>query len=438
MGTTTALNLDKKLLETIGDYKDITVTTAIAANTSLISTDLGQYRSTNDFFNGYWVFVNDYANAGVSRFVDDDDGVDTLLLRGGNLTTDGANIATFRLSKYSWANRLLSMNQAITEVFPNVHIPVDDTSIVAGSALPDGSFEDWSSSTALTYYSASNATLAKTSTVASVRGTKGSYSAKVTASAGNGYIYISSDDFPRLLDLAGCMVSFRAWAAPQTTNDATLVIYTIKADGTTQTLTSSTACPAGKFSLLELKDQTINDDLTKIEFRFKVTTNGQYCYFDSSRTIGGTVNSYVLPSRLEEGNISEVLYQDASSEEYPCDNINPADWSPVKWFDIDGDNGVQYLNTHLLPAECRIRLIGKKPLEQLSAYTDTISTSDVGLLRLLSLYSAYRLYNNSAEQASGSDIDKYRGLAGSFLSQYMRLSGHRMVSRPAMLNQPRY
>jgi len=439
MGTSTLLVLDQKLLQTIGDYKSMAVTTAIAANTSLISTTLQQYRSTADYFNGYWAYIEDYANIGVSRYISDDDGTSTLTVLGANLTTDNADKATVRLSKHAWDDRVLAINQALPEIYPSVHIPIDNTNLITGCILPDSSFEEWSSATALSWYTASNITLARTNTAGVIRGIKGTYSAKCSATAGNGYIYLSSNSYPKLLDLAGQTVDFRCWAYPEVANDASIEIYTVKADGTAQTLTSTTTNPATKWTLIELNDQAINEDIVQIDIRFKVTTNAKYVYFDSAYLQGITLNDYLLPSGLESGGLNQVYIQSSAIRDYAYDDINTYVWTPCYDWQVISDGSNSYLKfDHVYPDGYRIRLIGSKPLEALTTYSDTISTSDTRYLQLVSNYAAYRLYSNAASSATGSDRDRLNTEAGRYLYNYQRLSHLKMAQPSIQLRVPRY
>ena len=442
MGTSTLLSLDQKLLETMGDYKSNAVTTAIAASALLVSTNFQKYRATADYFNGYWAYIVDLANAGISRYVSDDDGTSTLTVLGANLASDGANLATVRLSKFAWEDRVLAINQALPEIYPAVYVPIDNTNLVTGNILPDSSFEEWTSTSALSWYTATNITLLKTSTAANVRGIKGTYSAKCTASAGNGYVYISSDSYPKLLDLAGQTINFRSWAYPEVANDAYLVIYTIKADGTAQTLTSTTTSPAGKWSLLELNGQTINEDIVKIEFRFGVTTNAKYVYYDSAVVTGGAVvNEYLLPSGLESGGVNQVYIGmgGGNTSDYSYDDIASFIWQPNYNWEIVNDGSNSYLKfDSMLAGDCRIRLIGSKPLEALTASTDTISTNDTRYLQLVSNYAAYRLYSNASSTTSGSDKDKFNNEANRYLSNYYRLAHLKMTQKPVQLKVPNY
>ena len=66
--------------------------------------------------------------------------------------------------------------------YPHIHEKIWDESMVSGNWLKDGSFEIWTSSSALTYWTVATSTIAKTSTAGYVR--HGTYSVKLSGSAG--------------------------------------------------------------------------------------------------------------------------------------------------------------------------------------------------------------------------------------------------------------
>jgi hypothetical protein len=432
---TTLLTLDENLLRTIGDYRSMAVTTAIAASTSVVSTHFEPYRSTADYFNGYWIYVTDKANAGDSRYVSDDDGTDTLTVLGANFTSDGANLATVLLSKFQWQNRVDAINQAISEVYPSLYKEIDDTSLISGNILPDGSFEDWATSATLTWYTASNTTLEKTTTNGLYRGQYGSTSAKSTASAASGYFYVASNSSP-VFDVNNQTITFRAWAYPQTANDAKLVIYVTKTDGTTVTTTSTTTSTAAQWTLIEIEDYTIPSNTYSIQFRFVTTTNGQYVYWDSARVTGIQNSSYVLPYPLIDGSVSQVYIQTSSSNsENPCDDVAPVNWRPIVSWDVNSDNGIQYIELpSSIPSNYAVRLIGKAPYAEMDSASDTINLTNPTSIRLLSTYAAYRLYSNASSTASGSDRDKCEQEANRYLNNYYRLAHLKQSQKPVQLN----
>ena len=372
INTTTLLALEELFSESIGDWLEFDTTTNITTNTSIVSTTLNQYDDgENDHFNNWWVYITEGNNVGVHRKISD------YATSGGILTVYGANLSaeagavTCRLHRYNRDTKVNAINRAIERIYPALHKKLDDMTLITDNALPDGSFESWSSTTALTHYTASAITFAQTSTGGLVR--NGTYSVKATAGATDDYYYISSDSYPRLLDLMGRTINFKCWAYPEVADDTTIVIYTLQADGTAQTLTSTTSCPAGQWTLIELESQALNDDLVEIQFRFYVATDTKYAYFDDARVIGRSIREYLLPDDFVLGHVSQVLVQTSGYSDEPCDDLLPVhwDWQNHSIYN-DGTNVFLRLKEYNTSAH-RIRLRGYKPLETLSADTDTIT-----------------------------------------------------------------
>ncbi len=431
--TTTLLELDERLCRETGDFIQATATTAINADLEITSTTLRNHdHGRDDYFANWWVYIEDKANLGVSRLVQRyTTATGKLEIFGAVLVDDAANLATFRLSRSNWVDRKDVLNRAIEEVYPHLHKTVDDRTLISDNALPDAHFENWSSTSALRLYTASNVTLAKTSTAGLTRG--GTYSAYAKATAGNGYFYISSDSYPKLLDLRNATIDFKCWAYPETNaDDAKIEIYTIKPDGTTtQTLTSTTANYKGKFNLLKLESQAINDDIAKIEFRFKVVTNAGVVYFDDARVNGKSLYEYLLPEGLFKGSLDQVEYQTSGNSDDICDDISlGVTYEPVFDWDTFDDGAYKYLRINeAISSEVRLRLIGTTPLESLSAGTDTISL-DGHRLNLLIAYAAYLLYQKLGSPVTSDDTTKYERELAKFYGKYVSLLSSKMPTKP--------
>jgi len=321
-----------------------------------------------------------------------------------------------------------AINNASREIYPNLYKPIDDKTLITGNILPNGHFRDWSQTTYPDHYSLSNVTAVASTTAGTYRG--GTKSAKVTASAGNGYLYISSNSYPRLLDLMGKTVTFKCWAYPEVANDATIEIYTVQADGSAQTLTSTTSCPAGKFTLLELEDQELNDDLTEVQIRFKITTNAKYVYFDDARVTGRNVYEYLLPVDLQNGDVREVWMQGTGYSDDICDDLQPRFSDLIYGWDVFSDGTYKYLRLPFLySSEKRIRLLGICPLEEVDDDTDTI-TLDGEKVNLLITYAAYLLYEMEIGTPSSEDVSRYERQAGRWWAKYKRLQSHMRMTRP--------
>ena len=431
MGTTSLATLEQRLSEALGDWLSISTTTNITTDNYIFSTTLNQYDgSQNDYFNNWWVYIDGVTNAGVERKVKD------YTTATGRLEVYGAALAaetaarTVRVYRYRQSQKLLALNRATEQMYPNVFIPIDDRTLLTGNILPDGHFEWWTSATALKLYSASSVDLAKTTTAGLYRGPRGTTSVKVTADAANGYLKLSSDTYPRLLDLMDKTVNFYCWAYPEVANDASIVIYTKQADGTAQTLTSTTTNPAGEFTRLKLESQSLNDDLVEVEIRFKVATDTKYVYFDDAQLDGINLTEYLLPESYQDGHIDHLILGGDDEEInpifYPQDEVG--DYTTIH------DGTYRYLSFDALPARgYRIQLLGSKPLETLSAQTDTISTDNTGHIQMIVAYAAHLLFEMQKAGISSQDVGRYASESGYWLFKYNRLKsqfGKNIYSRP--------
>lgn len=425
---TTALSvLEQRLSEQVGDYLEVIVTTAIAANTSIVSTNLTSYDGgRDDYFNDWWVYITDKANAAVQRQVSDyATATGTLTIRGANLTTDVANLATIRLHRYNRDLYVNAINDAIRETFPTLHKRFDIAELVAGNILPNSHFRDWTSASYPDKWSVTNATVAASTTAGTYRG--GAKSAKVTASAAGGYMYIHSDSYPKLLDLMGQSVSLYAWALPEVADDAMLEIYTKQADGTEQTLDSTTESPAGEFTRLELEDQALNDDLVEASIRLVVATNAKYVYFDDAKLFGVNEKEYLLPLDIKSGKLASVQVQTGGLANITADDLSPRNWQEAYDWEILDDGTDKFLRFNPFPQqERRIRLKGYAPLSAVSAYTSTIEIEGELVNRFIA-YAKYKLYQAIEGPVATADIGRYETQSAKAYNEYMRLSHLRMM-----------
>jgi len=142
--TTAVSVLEQRLSESIGDYIEVVLTTAIAASKVIISTNLTQYDGgRDDYFADWWVYITDKANIAVQRQVASYlTSTGQLTVRGANLTTDGANLATIRLHRYNRDKYMTALNDTIREIYPQLHQRLESTALVTGNILPNSHFTD--------------------------------------------------------------------------------------------------------------------------------------------------------------------------------------------------------------------------------------------------------------------------------------------------------
>jgi hypothetical protein len=415
MGTKTLATLRQRVSEAIGDWQQSTVTTALTTSTAVVDTGLADYTSRDNYFIRRWCLVTSQANAGENRKISDYvASTKTLTVLGANFADDGANLATYEIHSYNPDNITRAINEAARELYGKLFRRVErDDTLVLGSHLPDGHFENWSSATALTFYTeTSNATLARTTTAANIRG--GKYSAKLTAGAADSYFAVNSDIYPRLLNLQGQTIDFHCWVYPEVANDAEIVIYTKTTAGTEATTTSTTTNAAGNWSRISIENHAVPDDLSKIEFRFQVQTNTKYVYFDKARVVGPNVYEYVLPPDFQLGHISSVYEQTGGEAEDMCDDLYTSVASTRRVFNYDTfyQEGYNYIRLNYISnQERKLILSGYAPLEDtLSAETDTMTIDDP-FTDLLVARAAYRLFEHEIGTHSSEDTTHLRNLA---------------------------
>lgn len=439
MSTTLAV-LRQRMSEDMGDWLSSTVTTALAAGTTVLDTTLANVEGGDitDHFNNQYVLVTSGANSVAAGTVVpqrriSDYTANALVITGGNWVTDGTVKSTYEIHKINPAEKLRAINSAARELYPTLHRRIIDRSVVTGNVLPD--FNWWTTAAAHKFYSTSaSAAIARTAN--STQFTRGErYCAKLTASSTNQYMYIDSDTLPSLLDLQGQSVSLYCWVSTSVEDDAYIRIVTTQADGTTQTLTSTTTCDDGEEVLLELENQTLNTDLTNVSIQFLVKVSGTVAYFTAPRLIGKKdVYDYLLPELLQDGSVRQVRLQTTGYSTNPCDDIGLVDWAEMfGWkpvtIDIAGTNYKALRIPYYHPHERRLELTGIAPLEDnLSADTDTMDIDDPKT-EALTAWANMLVYEQRRGVVSASTTDKYNSELNYWRSRAEELKRkHRMIA----------
>jgi hypothetical protein len=301
---------------------------------------------------------------------------------------------------------------------------LDDT-LITGNILPNSHFEDWAATTAPDWYAVQDANITALQNTTAGNQWGGTKSMRVlTGASGAGkYIYITSDTYPPLLDLMGKTVSAYVWAKPEDADEAYIEIYSLQADGTAQTLTSTTTNPAGEFTLLKLEDQALNDDLVEVQVRFKLANNSKYVFFDNARVMGGNVHDYMLPDDFQNGVVSQVWLQSSSHSDYACDDLHPRYTEEFGWNTFTDTNGYKYLRFPYTPTSGRkVRLIGYCPLEDdLDDDDDTISLDNPMHINILLNYAAHLIYEMESGVVSGQSVERYQYESTKWLNKAMYL-----------------
>ncbi len=447
--TTTRLAVEQLLSEQIGDFLEFDSSSTIVAGTSITASALLSYDGgQDDYFNTWWLSFTEGVNyaAGFSyRQISDYSSTagGKLYFRGSAGTAESAQV-TLRLHRFNPNNKWLAINRSIEQLYPTLYKPIDNQILVTGNILPNAHFEDWASTANPDFFAGSAAAMSAISIAGSIRG--GSAAVRVTPSGttGNGYMYLSSKAYPPLLDLNNRTVNFYAWAYPEVANDPSLIIYTKDMAGSTQTLSSTTAAGAGRWTLLSFENQVLNDDLVEVELRFNVASSAKYTYFDDAILCGRMEREYCLPAELQDGVVSKVRLQSlgVTSTNIPkaCYELQPRYYAAPETFDVikEGD----YSPTSVLPVYKRLRLYespasyyrmrieGMAPIPTLSSDTATIYL-DGGKLNLIAIKAGIELYEIEQGSVSSQDKGRYYSEIARLQDKYRRVVSSQGMIRPS-------
>lgn len=381
MNTTTYLALRKLFDQSIGDSLEFSTTVDIAANNVIKSTELNPYDDGVDgYFDMFWVTVETGNNVDLKRKTGLPVAGTTYATSTGQLTLPGAALTaetasvTCRLHQYNPTDKNSALTEAIKEVYPALSKSIDDMTLITGNIPPDGHMEYWSSSTAMSWWSTTNCSVAQASAAGSTRG--GTYAAKATNSAASGYVSLNSNAYPRLLNLQDKTVNAYAYALPETADEPAIVITTKDKAGSTQTLASTTTAQAGEFTQIKLENQKINPNLTDIEIRLRTAGSATYTVWDDVYLGSDRQVEYLMPDSLVLGSLDEVRIQTATRSDEAMYDPHPFITYPganVSFKTFNDGTNVYFRLLESVPAERRMRLIGKKPLETLTSTTDTLT-----------------------------------------------------------------
>lgn len=367
--TTTLRNAEILLSKEIGDYWAGTATSnGAAGGTSIVDTALSAKNNswiestTREMYDEVTSGTYDGEERRISS-LDNTTGTLTVLAHTGQI----ASAVTYRVHRmFKASDKVIALVEAAKEAYPFIYERILDESLVSGNWLKDGSFEIWTSSSALTYWTKSLLTEAQTSSSPYYQ--HGTYSAKLDTAAG--YIEQSLDQWDDLKQLAGQTVTFtlRAWCDTAdclriSINDGTDTTYSDYHDGDS----------AWTKNVLPLTvTATIQDNPTDISFKIHHENAAGTSYIDDARVTGPIQpRIYVGGLGLTENTPSAVYIEPS---QYSLDK----DWPLIRGIEYDKENGYMYL-PYWVPSNRQLRIGGMGYLDFLAsgvastAWTATIN-----------------------------------------------------------------
>lgn len=344
--TTTLLAAEQLLSKALGDYWSSTTTSAGATDgTTLVDTELKAKAEdwiTDAAYNMITSGTYDEEERKISS-LDSGVGALTVLAHGGQIATS----VTYRIHRlFSASEKRRALIHAAKAGYPYIFEEIRDETKVSGNWLKDGSFEIWTSATALTHWTDDGTViLAKTTTSPYYK--HGLTSCKLDTAAG--YIHQDITNWDDLKHLAGKAVTFTVQGHCDTASCLRLAIY----DGTTTTYSSyhdGDSAWTEHNDSLEVK-ATIGDNPTSIEFRIYHDVAAGTSYIDDARIIGGYLSRiYIGDLNLAQNKPHQVLIE-------PSDYSTREPWLLIHNYEIDVTNGYLYLPASV-SRDYRLRILG--------------------------------------------------------------------------------
>ena len=424
MGTTALSVIRQEVSEEIGDWLSGT-STATGSSTTLVDSGL-KYRP-DDYFNGFWLLITSGTYAGSERFISvftSSSGTITWLAA---LAGNSGSGVTYEIHRFRPLDITGAINDARIEAYPYLHRRVIDESLVTGSHLLDGGFEDWSSTTVLNNWTnTGTGTFAQRTTPVNGR-LWDKYAVTVTPGGANGGIRQGQAQNVGLSDLCGHTVYFKAWVNG-TAADA--IIRITDDDGNTD---SDAVAASATWELLECQ-RTIKSDSVTVQFDILSPGNNAF-YVDNARVTGPANYRYRMFTHLED--ILEVGYQSASGglNNYPCDDLVaklPYVRLKNSRYIYDGTKREIFLMDSPLDNR-KLRIIGKGPLSSVSADADTMEL-DGNHIRVIVALAASKLYKRYANVVSGEDRNNYLQIAEDHQREYIVRRNRFCHAEPVVLS----
>ncbi len=434
--STTLLAAEQELSKQIGDFWASTTTSdGAAGGTTLIDSALMAKQNdwitkeSYDFLTEEPVSTAAIYEERLITGLSNTAGTLTVLAHGTGGTGQIASGIDYEVHRlFSPSEKRRALIAAARMAYPHIFKEIRDESLISGNWLKDGSFEIWTSSTALTNWTTTTSTIAQTSTAYYFK--HGAYSCKIITAAGN--IKQSVTNYDDLKRLAGKSVTFTVQGWCDTASCLRIAIY----DGTTYTYSDY---HDGADAWTENNDPltvtaTIKDNPSVIEFIIYHAVAAGISYVDDARVISGdNGKTYIANLGLARNRPHKVLI-----ERSDYSTLEP--WFPLRGITYDTTNGYMFLPGNV-PADYRLRVVGIGYLDFLTSagvssdtWTNTIAIDKPQLDILIAQAALYLYTEVSMPNFTQGTREKYMEMMGFWKQELMeRIAKFSMVSPGALV-----
>jgi len=144
MGTTTALELNKRLSQAVGDYMQVAVSTNIAANNLITSNTFWEYDNGQNRFESFYAYIVSKNNEDKERKIRNYYTANATCNVFGSALSSDTNVADVRIGRFKYFDKQDAINIALFETYPDLFKEVDDrASITCNSSLFEYALPTW-------------------------------------------------------------------------------------------------------------------------------------------------------------------------------------------------------------------------------------------------------------------------------------------------------
>ncbi len=423
MASVTLATLREYVARELGLWKSYATTSAGSTTLdTIVSSQIADY--DDDSLREHFILITDSTDTqleGVARRVKLNQSPSGTINTYRTFAAQVPTATTFELMKYDPAEITKFINRTIRDSYPYLAKLVVDTTLVSGSIIPNGHFENWTVATYPDYWRNSVTTASKSTTIWG--GTSSLYSCQLGTAAG--YLYLSSENYPPLMKLQNGTLTVYCWVKTAAASNAYMTVVGTNVAGTATTSTSvnkSTTTVTqyhtggGKWELLAVENASIPDNLAEVQIRLYIATVNA-AQFDNCYAGTGEIE-YLMPSALEE---VLHIFECNSAEDHDIANRSKRD------FYVIDKSGTKYIMVPDSGSGKHLELVGYTIYSELTADTSTIDLTS-SWERALIAGSVGKILRSVGTTISSKDSEEILKSADSYMREWENLK--KVAKRP--------
>lgn len=395
-------------------------TAGSTGNTTTNLRDSDTRRFPTGFFTGCWLMPTSGTDSGlifyVTAFSQTNGDFTVIPAASGAAVFD---LATFEVTPYPPDAIPSLIYHASRQLYPSVARTIVDDSFNTSSPLWNGGFEEWTSASVATGWTASTSTLARSTTSVPT----GQYMARLTGGAG--YLGLSTAQRLDISHLAGQSVTVYAYVLSNTTSDCRLRLV----DSTGTVATGSYHGGGSDWEVLSVTGTLATTKPNAFDIRILKDSATSTIDIERVWVDGPRLHTFRVPVTMARG--VQQVYVAAIRDRAHFAHYG---WLPASFRVLQGDNDADDTGTRRLellgeiPAGRAMMIVGQGPLNELSAEGDEAELDDVAS-ELLELQTALNIISSTMSNTVATDTKALTALYARLMIERDRIMG--VVREPA-------